>query len=174
MCSLFRVQYSEIFVFKNTASRIFFLYVQVWKEAALQVFFSLGLCIGNLMNLGRTNPNFRNNCLRDAWLIVIGDTVIALLSALVVFLFTGYVNKANAVQDLGQLQGPSSGFLLLMSGVTKWSQEFTGGPQLGIGLFSMALMIMGFDCVIVAMNTIIDSLTDGFKFLREKKGKILF
>ena len=44
---------------------------------------------------------------------------------------------------------------------------------MGIGLFSMALMIMGFDCVIVAMTTIIDSLTDGFKFLREKKGKIL-
>ena len=108
-------------------------------------------------------------------MIVIGDTLIALLSALVVFLFTGYVNKANAVQDLGQLQGPSSGFLLLMSGVTKWSQEFTGGPQLGIGLFSAAIMIMGFDCVIVAMTTIIDSLTDGFKFLREKKqkGKII-
>ena len=144
---------------------------QVWKEASLQVFFSLGVGIGNLLNLARFN-SFKNDCFRDAYLILLGDTFMSLLSAFVVFAFAGYLAKVDSVRTLEDLiaGGPKLTFEVLMSGMSKIGGDTSGVPQLMIALFSILLLTLGLDCVFATMDTLICALQDQFKDLREKRG----
>ena len=144
---------------------------QVWKEASLQVFFSLGIGIGNLLNLARFN-SFTNDCFRDAYLILLGDTFMSLLSAFVVFAFAGYLAKVDSVRSLDDLiaGGPKLTFEVLMSGMSKIGGDTSGVPQLMIALFSILLLTLGLDCVFATMDTLICALQDQFKDLREKRG----
>ena len=144
---------------------------QVWKEASLQVFFSLGVGIGNLLNLARFN-SFKNDCFRDAYLILLGDTFMSLLSAFVVFAFAGYLAKVDSVRCLDDLiaGGPKLTFEVLMSGMSKIGGDTSGVPQLMIALFSILLLTLGLDCVFATMDTLICALQDQFKDLREKRG----
>lgn len=144
---------------------------QVWKEASLQVFFSLGIGIGNLLNLARFN-SFKNDCFRDAYLILLGDTFMSLLSAFVVFAFAGYLAKVDSVRTLEDLiaGGPKLTFEVLMSGMSKIGGDTSGVPQLMIALFSILLLTLGLDCVFATMDTLICALQDQFKDLREKRG----
>ena len=144
---------------------------QVWKEASLQVFFSLGIGIGNLLNLARFN-SFKNDCFRDAYLILLGDTFMSLLSAFVVFAFAGYLAKVDSVRCLDDLiaGGPKLTFEVLMSGMSKIGENTPGIPQLMIALFSILLLTLGLDCVFATMDTLICAFQDQFKDLREKRG----
>ena len=144
---------------------------QVWKEASLQVFFSLGIGIGNLLNLARFN-SFTNDCFRDAYLILLGDTFMSLLSAFVVFAFAGYLAKVDSVRTLDNLiaGGPKLTFEVLMSGMSKIGENTPGIPQLMIALFSILLLTLGLDCVFATMDTLICAFQDQFKDLREKRG----
>ena len=94
----------------------------MWKDAAIQVIFSLGLLCGSLSNLARYN-DFRTNCFRDTLLIVGGDVLFSLLSGLTVFLFLGFIADQDGrdVKDLvGKgIEGPTLTFIRLMDAITK-------------------------------------------------------
>ena len=151
------------------------LKAKVWKEASLQVFFSLGIGIGNLLNLARFN-SFKNNCFRDAYLILFGDTVMSLLSAFVVFAFMGYLRKLDTVFNLDDMVagGPKLAFEVLMSGMAKVFEDTPNVPQMMIALFSILLLTLGMDCIFATMDTLICAFQDQFKFLREKRGTKYF
>ena len=115
---------------------------QLWKDAAIQVIFSLGLLCGSLSNLARYN-DFRTNCFRDTLLIVGGDVLFSLLSGLTVFLFLGFIAEQDGkdVKDLVEegIEGPTLTFITLMAGVTK-KQFPVPVPQLMVSMFSLLLL----------------------------------
>ncbi|XP_066564906.1 sodium-dependent neutral amino acid transporter B(0)AT2 isoform X2 [Amia ocellicauda] len=63
--------------------------VQVWRQAATQVFFALGLGFGSIIAYSSYNPP-TNNCHRDAVVVATINLMTSLLATLVVFAVLGF------------------------------------------------------------------------------------
>ncbi|XP_069547551.1 sodium-dependent neutral amino acid transporter B(0)AT2-like [Brachyistius frenatus] len=66
--------------------------VQVWRQAATQVFFALGLGFGSIIAYSSYNPK-NNNCHRDAFTVSFINFLTSLLATLVVFAVLGFRAK---------------------------------------------------------------------------------
>ena len=66
--------------------------IGVWKDAALEGFFSLSLTGGAMISLASYN-SFDNDCHRDAWLIAVVSCGTSFFSGLVVFSILGFMAK---------------------------------------------------------------------------------
>lgn len=69
---------------------------QVWREAATQVFFALGLGFGGVIAFSSYNKR-DNNCHFDAALVSVINFVTSILATLVVFAVLGF--KANVMNE---------------------------------------------------------------------------
>lgn len=69
---------------------------QVWREAATQVFFALGLGFGGVIAFSSYNK-FNNNCHFDAVLVSFINFFTSILATLVVFAVLGF--KANLMNE---------------------------------------------------------------------------
>uniref|UniRef100_A0A7E4V1Q8 Transporter n=1 Tax=Panagrellus redivivus TaxID=6233 RepID=A0A7E4V1Q8_PANRE len=71
--------------------------ISIWKSAAEQVFYSLGIDAGPLISMASFS-RYRNNIYRDACLLVLIDTITSILCGMVIFSFIGFLatiqNKA--------------------------------------------------------------------------------
>lgn len=65
--------------------------VKIWKDAATQMFFSLGVGFGPLIMYSSFNE-FHQNIFRDAIIVTIVDTAISIISGLVVFSVLGVMS----------------------------------------------------------------------------------
>lgn len=70
--------------------------VQVWRQAATQVFFALGLGYGSVIAYSSYNP-VHNNCHRDALMVSGINFMTSLLASLVVFVVLGFRAKNIAM-----------------------------------------------------------------------------
>ncbi|CAD5210631.1 unnamed protein product [Bursaphelenchus xylophilus] len=64
--------------------------ISIWKSAAEQVFYSLGIDAGPLISMASFS-RYRNNIYRDAVLLVLLDTITSILCGLVIFSFVGFL-----------------------------------------------------------------------------------
>ncbi|XP_026114146.1 sodium-dependent neutral amino acid transporter B(0)AT2-like [Carassius auratus] len=71
--------------------------VQVWRQAATQVFFALGLGFGSVIAYSSYNPR-NNNCHRDAFTVSGVNFMTSLLATLVVFAVLGFRAKTIATE----------------------------------------------------------------------------
>ncbi|KAF1748587.1 hypothetical protein GCK72_025054 [Caenorhabditis remanei] len=63
---------------------------QIWKSAAEQVFYELGIDAGPLISMAAFS-RYRNNVYRDSVLLVIMDALTSILSGMVIFSFVGFI-----------------------------------------------------------------------------------
>ncbi|XP_005803330.2 sodium-dependent neutral amino acid transporter B(0)AT2-like [Xiphophorus maculatus] len=70
--------------------------IQVWRQAATQVFFALGLGFGSIIAYSSYNPK-NNNCHRDAFTVSFINFLTSLLATLVVFAVLGFRAKERVV-----------------------------------------------------------------------------
>lgn len=71
--------------------------VQVWRQAATQVFFALGLGYGSVIAYSSYNP-VNNNCHRDALMVSCINFMTSVLASLVVFVVLGFRAKSIALR----------------------------------------------------------------------------
>lgn len=71
--------------------------VQVWRQAATQVFFALGLGFGSIIAYSSYNPR-NNNCHRDAFTVSFINFLTSVLATLVVFAVLGFRAKNKAME----------------------------------------------------------------------------
>lgn len=71
--------------------------IQVWRQAATQVFFALGLGFGSIIAYSSYNPK-NNNCHRDAFTVSFINFLTSVLATLVVFAVLGFRAK-NSVME---------------------------------------------------------------------------
>ncbi|KAM7372158.1 hypothetical protein PAMP_009351 [Pampus punctatissimus] len=85
--------------------------VQVWRQAATQVFFALGLGYGSVIAYSSYNP-VHNNCHRDALMVSSINFMTSVLASLVVFVILGFRAKNIALrcvtENLGLLSTMTS------------------------------------------------------------------
>ncbi|KAI1725383.1 sodium:neurotransmitter symporter family domain-containing protein [Ditylenchus destructor] len=83
------------FLFKPNISA--FWSTAMWKSAAEQVFYSLGIDAGPLISMASFS-RYRNNIYRDAIVLVVIDTFTSLLCGMVIFSFIGFLATAQGKQ----------------------------------------------------------------------------
>lgn len=84
--------------------------VQVWRQAATQVFFALGLGFGSIIAYSSYNPK-NNNCHRDAFTVSFINFLTSVLATLVVFAVLGFRAKNKVIECVvGNLQELSGQF----------------------------------------------------------------
>lgn len=137
---------------------------QVWMQAAIQVFYSLGPSWGGLITMASYNK-FNNNCLRDALICSAADGFTSFYGGFVIFSVIGYIAKeANMdVRDVAT-SGPGLGFVVYPEAITKLPI-----PQLWAALFFLMLISLGIDSQFGVFETLASGLLDTFPKLRKRK-----
>ncbi|XP_061823544.1 sodium-dependent neutral amino acid transporter B(0)AT2-like isoform X2 [Nerophis lumbriciformis] len=72
--------------------------IQVWRQAATQVFFALGLGFGSVIAYSSYNPK-NNNCHRDAFTVSLINFLTSVLATLVVFAVLGFRAASECIES---------------------------------------------------------------------------
>uniref|UniRef100_A0A2C9LLJ1 Uncharacterized protein n=1 Tax=Biomphalaria glabrata TaxID=6526 RepID=A0A2C9LLJ1_BIOGL len=116
------------------------LAIKVWRSAATQVFFSIGLGFGLISTLASYNK-FHNNCYRDALILPVLDCVTSVYAGFVIFAYLGTMaHNLNVDVDKVVDEGPGLVFIAYPSALSTLPL-----PQLWSVLFFLMLFCVGLD-----------------------------
>lgn len=92
---------------------------QVWGDAALQIFYSVGMAWGGIITMASYN-NFKNNAYRDAMLVPIINCGTSIFAGFVIFSVLGFMaHTAGTTVDEVVKQGPGLTFVAYPEAVSK-------------------------------------------------------
>ncbi|XP_069112954.1 sodium-dependent proline transporter-like isoform X2 [Argopecten irradians] len=130
---------------------------QIWLEAALQVFYSLGPVWGGVITMASYN-NFKGNIMKDTIIIVVVDTFSNFLCGLVVFAILGFLahDAGVSIAEVAE-SGPGLVFLVYPEVLTRLPL-----PHLWAVIFFFMLFMVGLDSQFGSLETFISALTDRF------------
>ncbi|EOA94071.1 Orphan sodium- and chloride-dependent neurotransmitter transporter NTT4, partial [Anas platyrhynchos] len=133
---------------------------QVWREAATQVFFALGLGFGGVIAFSSYNKQ-DNNCHFDATLVSFINFFTSVLATLVVFAVLGF--KANIMNEkCVSVQGTGLAFIAFTEAMT----HFPASPFWSV-MFFLMLINLGLGSMIGTMSGITTPIIDTFKVRKE-------
>lgn len=142
------------------------LEINVWKEAAGQMFFSLSVSMGSLIMYSSYNP-FRNNVYRDALIVSILDTVTSIIAGIVIFSVLGSMAHDLQIDVKDVVKGgPGLAFVAYPEALSRLPV-----PQLWSVLFFLMLFVLGLDSQFANFENILTSVADEFPYLRNHKAK---
>uniref|UniRef100_A0A8C9SP83 Transporter n=1 Tax=Scleropages formosus TaxID=113540 RepID=A0A8C9SP83_SCLFO len=149
------------------------LEVDVWVNAAAQIFNSLGIGFGSLMAMASYN-DFHNSILKDTLVVSITNSFTSILAGFVIFSAIGYMShlQSIAVSDIA-VDGPGLVFVV-------YPQAF---PTMSVAplwavLFFFMLLCLGLDSQFAMVEVMVTSLVDAYsasllKYLKNKEILIL-
>ncbi|KAM9789032.1 sodium- and chloride-dependent GABA transporter ine [Neosynchiropus ocellatus] len=136
------------------------LSVEVWVNAAAQIFNSIGIGFGSLIAMSSYN-SFNNNIMKDTLTISIINSLTSILSGFVIFSAFGYMSHLQGipVEDLA-VDGPGLVYIV-------YPQAFANMPvpQLWAVLFFFMLLCLGLDSEFAMVEVMITSLMDQYEQL---------
>ncbi|XP_050293388.1 sodium-dependent noradrenaline transporter-like [Anthonomus grandis grandis] len=138
---------------------------QVWVDAAVQIFYSVGAGFGVHLSYASYNT-FHNNCYRDCIITTIVNCFTSFFSGFVIFTYLGYMSYKQGV-DIKYVatEGPGLVFQVYPEAVATLS-----GSNLWSVLFFFMLIMVGVDSAMGGLECVITGLMDEFSVLfREKK-----
>ncbi|XP_046574683.1 sodium-dependent proline transporter-like [Haliotis rubra] len=138
--------------------------IQVWLEACLQVFYSLGPAWGGLITMASYN-DFHNNCLRDAIIATFVSEGTSMFGGLVVFSILGFMSKETGVPVLEVVSsGPGLGYVTYPEVLTHLPV-----PRLWSFLFFAMLVFVAIDTIFSMVETCISAMVDHYPtFMRHR------
>merc|ERR1712004_163610 len=141
---------------------------KVWKDAAVQIFFSLSASWGGLIALASYN-RFHNDCLRDSINVSLGNCLTSFFAGFVVFSFLGFlaVQTNQEVEDV-VASGVGLAFIVYPAAVT-----FMPAPPFWAIIFFIMLITLGLDSEFALMETVTTSVMDQFPQTRKYKSALI-
>ncbi|KAK7097592.1 sodium-dependent proline transporter-like [Littorina saxatilis] len=139
--------------------------VTVWREAATQIFYSLGPAFGTLITMASYNP-FKHNCYRDAIIVAIINCATSIFAGFVIFSMLGYMAHSTnqAVENVTE-DGPGLVFVVYPEGIARMPAS-----AVWAFLFFFMLVSLGLDSQFAMFETVISAVIDEFpKVLRKRR-----
>ncbi|XP_033119227.1 sodium- and chloride-dependent neutral and basic amino acid transporter B(0+)-like isoform X3 [Anneissia japonica] len=141
---------------------------KVWKDAAIQIFYSLSAAWGGLLTLSSYNK-FHNNCYFDAIFVSIANCCTSIFAGFVIFSILGYMaHELDREVDEVVDQGFSLAFIAYPEALAR----MPAAPLWAILFFAM-LVTLGLDSQFTILETVVTSITDTFPGLRKRKTLVL-
>uniref|UniRef100_UPI00398E6A7F sodium- and chloride-dependent neutral and basic amino acid transporter B(0+)-like isoform X2 n=1 Tax=Pristiophorus japonicus TaxID=55135 RepID=UPI00398E6A7F len=138
---------------------------EVWKDAAIQIFFSLSVGSGTLTTLSSYNK-FHNNCYTDTIIVCVVNCATSVFAGFAIFSILGHMAH---VQDKPVSEVAQSGFGLVFIAYPEALAQLPWAPLWSI-LFFFMLVTLGLDTQFASFEAAITILLDQFpKFLRSKR-----
>ncbi|KAL4221538.1 hypothetical protein ACF0H5_019795 [Mactra antiquata] len=128
---------------------------QIWIEAAIQCFFSLGPAWGGVVTMASFNK-FHHSALRDTLIVCVLDAFTAIYGGIIVFSALGFLSKQTDT-PLDQL--PFSGAGLAFVAYPEVLSRLPA-PNVWSVLFFITLVFVGIDSVFAAFEAVSCSLID--------------
>ena len=149
-----------------TFSSLFSL--DLWLAAIGQIFFSTSIALGGVHTLASFSA-FRNNVIKDTYIIVLADTLTSVYGAMTVFVYLGAMAESMQmpIEDVVQ-PGPGLVFIVWPEAMGKLSQYWVINSLFAITFFAM-LYFMGVSSMISLTETVVSFVTDYNTKLREKR-----
>ncbi|XP_059507496.1 sodium- and chloride-dependent neutral and basic amino acid transporter B(0+)-like [Stegostoma tigrinum] len=138
---------------------------EVWKDAAVQIFYSTSISWGGLITHSSYNK-FHNNCCRDTIIVCIVNSATSIFSGFAIFSILGHMAH---LQDKPVSDVSRSGFGLAFIVYPEALAHLPWAPLWSI-LFFFMLVTLGVDTLIASFESVMTTLLDQFpKFLRPKR-----
>jgi len=137
--------------------------IDVWADACIQIFFSLGVTWGGMITLASYNK-FRNNVFRDAVMVAVGNCCTSFFAGFVIFGIIGFMahELGVKVEDVAA-QGAGLAFIAYPEAVSRMPIS----PLWSI-LFFLMLLSLGFGTQFSTTETVITIILDRFPRFRGK------
>ncbi|XP_064607886.1 sodium-dependent proline transporter-like [Liolophura sinensis] len=134
---------------------------RVWKDAAVQIFFSLSASWGGLIALSSYNK-FRNDIVRDTFIVTIGNCATSVFAGFVVFSFLGYMSNELGipVSEVAK-SGVTLAFEVYPTAVASMPASWVWAI-----LFFLMLITLGLDSQFVLVETVTTAISDQFPCVR--------
>ncbi|XP_053385805.1 sodium- and chloride-dependent glycine transporter 1-like [Mercenaria mercenaria] len=143
---------------------------KVWSDAAVQIFYSLSACSGGLIAMASYN-NFKNNVLRDTFLVPIINCLTSFYAGFVIFASLGFMadKKGVSVEDVAA-GGPGLAFIAYPEALA----QMPAAPVWAV-LFFLMMMMLGFSSEFSIVETVLTGVLDDFPSITKSKFKtVLF
>ncbi|XP_038055437.1 sodium- and chloride-dependent glycine transporter 1-like [Patiria miniata] len=135
------------------------LNAKVWKDAAVQIFYSLGPAWGGLHTLASYNK-FDNNFKRDGIIIALINCGTSVFAGFVIFSVIGFMSHDSGLPiEVVADTGPGLAFVAYPEALAR----MPGAPFWSI-LFFFMLFTLGLDSEFVTMETLITAFCDELKY----------
>lgn len=157
----------EFYIMKPDVSKLFEL--QVWSDAATQIFYSLGSCYGALITLSSYNK-FKNNCMRDAIVIAFANCTTSFFAGFVIFSVLGFLATELDV-EVSEVVSSGSGLAFIVYPAAIARMPY---PPVWAILFFLMLITLGLDTQFTMVETVTTAIFDQWVHLRKNKSKIVF
>lgn len=140
----------------------------VWKDAAVQIFFSLSDSWGGLIALASYN-RFHNDALRDSLIVSIGNCLTSFFAGFVIFSFLGFLAYTlNTTVDKVAESGVGLAFIVYPAAVTRMPVSV-----LWAILFFIMLITLGLDSEFALIETVTTSILDQWPSTRKRKWLVI-
>ncbi|XP_041848727.1 sodium-dependent noradrenaline transporter [Melanotaenia boesemani] len=143
--------------------------LEVWIDAATQIFYSLGAGFGVLIAFASYNK-IDNNCYRDALLTSTVNCVTSFFSGFAIFSVLGYMAEKHNVEikDVAT-EGAGLVFIIYPEAISTLP-----GSTFWAILFFIMLLTLGIDSSMGGMEAVLTGLTDDFKILKRNRKLFTF
>uniref|UniRef100_A0A914VDG6 Transporter n=1 Tax=Plectus sambesii TaxID=2011161 RepID=A0A914VDG6_9BILA len=141
---------------------------KVWREAATQIFYSLGVGFGTLLTLASYNK-FSNNCFRDAVFVALLNSCTSIFAGFAIFSIMGFMAKQQGVDIKSVVQsGAGLAFIAYPEAISRMPL-----PYIWSILFFLMLLTLGLDSQFAMVETTTTALMDQFTTLRRYKKSVV-